>query len=96
VPDSLNTNADPIPNFGVPCIPRAGLHRHGLGVIIRLGELCWREYWSALYTKAVLAYVGFVSDAHSDPCLHSEEPCRPLLDLLDGDAVRERVVAGLE
>jgi hypothetical protein len=82
--------ADSISRFGVSRIPRARLHRHGLGVIIRLGESCGRilEYL-ATKTFFLLIFAGFVSYAHRDPRLHPEEPCRPLLDLLDGNAVRK-------
>ena len=51
---------------------------------------------SALETEALTCAVGLVSDAHCDPCLHSEEPRRSLLDVLDRNAVRERVVDRLE
>jgi hypothetical protein len=37
-----HANADFIPNFGVPCVPGAGLHGHGLSVIVCLGELWTR------------------------------------------------------
>jgi len=54
------------------------------------------EYWSALDSEA-FACAGCVSDAHRDPCLYPEEPCRSLLgDVLDWNAVRECVVMWLE
>lgn len=83
-------DADFIPRFGVPCVPRAGLHGHGLGAIVCLGESGGRV--SALDTEALACALGFVSDAHRDSRLRSEEPCRSLLDVLDRNAVRERVV----
>jgi hypothetical protein len=49
--------------------------------------------WIVLDTEfSSLACAGFVSDAHRDPRLRSEEPCRSLLDVLDWNAVRECVV----
>ena len=35
--------ADSISRLGVSRIPRARLHRHGLGVIVRLGEFVWEN-----------------------------------------------------
>ena len=87
---------DSISRFGVSRIPRARLHRHGLSVIIRLGERVG-ECWSALDTEAFSrSHAGFVSYAHRDPRLRPEEPRRLLLDLLDGNAVRKSVVARFE
>lgn len=91
-----HVNADSIPRCGVPCVPRAGLHSHGLGIIVCLGESCGRVYCSALDIEALTCILGFVSDAHRDSCLRSEEPCRPLLDVLDRNAVCECVVDWLE
>lgn len=90
-----HTNADFIPDFGVSCVPRAGLHGHGLGVIVCLGEsLDVGEYIGVrkILNFGSLACAGFVSDAHRDPRLHSEEPRRSLLDVLNWNAVRECVV----
>lgn len=53
--------------------------------------------WSERLDTEAPAYVpGFVSDAHRDPRLRSEEPCRSLLDVLDRNAIRKRVVDRFE
>lgn len=96
VEEAHHGNADSIPRCGVPCVPRAGLHGHGLGIIVCLGESCGRVYWSTPGTEALACMLGFVSDAHRNPCLRSEEPRRSLLDVLDRNAVRECVVDWLE
>lgn len=89
---------DTISRFGVSRIPRARLHRHGLGVIIRLGEFMRENTRECpwILNPFHAYYAGFVPYAHRDPRLHPEKPGRLLLDLLDGNAVRKCILTGFE